>query len=648
LSRTAFDLVLLDLEHRPDQEDLCRWLTTHPGQASRFVLLVARADQIQGTEPILPAGVDDLLLKPYNPAAVRIRIDASARQVQQRREWERQQQEATTRAHQQVAIAALGQCALSHDVPTVIEVAGRFIVDTLEVGIWVALEVSEDGQSLTVVDGFGWPEGHLSQRLIRPANKSLIGGLLNGDEDVIVEDLAHDDRFGAPDHLLEHGIVSAICVAIKGKTSEVFGILAACSQTRRRFVDADMRFLQGVANVLAAAIEQKRNEAEIQKHQSQLQHLQRLESVGQLAAGLAHDYNNVLSVIHGHVTLALGDSKLPPKLASSLTVVLEAIERAASLTRQMLSFSRKQTLSPEPLDLNAVMTSMARLLDRVLGQQVRVELEPATELPAVNADAGMLDQVLMNLAVNARDAMPKGGLLRIGTGVVKLGGDAVKPHPEARPGEFVCLTVTDTGCGMDEATLKRIYDPFFTTKEPGKGTGLGLSTVYGIVKQHQGWIEVESAVGHGTSFRIYLPSTSQPLAKKPAPIAPSGVEHGHGTIFLVEDEPTLRELARMLLEDLGYEVIEAASGREALQVWAAYKEQVHVLLTDLVMPDGLTGFELAETLQRDCPDLKVVFTSGYSADEVRKQLPADCGFNFLQKPYRKETLGQALRQCQVP
>jgi len=400
-----------------------------------------------------------------------------------------------------------------------------------------------------------------------------------------------------------------------------------------------------VANVLGAAVERRRHEAEIQKHQSQVQHLQRLESVGQLAAGLAHDYNNILTVIHGHVTLALGDPKLQPKVASSLKVVLEAVERAANLTRQMLSFSRKQALQPQTVDLNAATASIGRLLERVLARKVVLKIEPSPDTPLVHADPGMLDQVLMNLAVNARDAMPNGGTLLISTGLVQIDGPDARRHPEVRPGKFACLKVTDTGCGMDEATLRHIFDPFFTTKEPGKGTGLGLSTVFGIVKQHQGWIEVESEPGRGTTFRIFLPSLPEPPpAPAPAP-PPVHAKTPPETILLVEDEPTLRQLARLLLEDLGYGVMDAASGQQALDVWKEHKAQIDAILTDLVLPDGVTGFELADRLQHERPNLKIIFTSGYSADEVKRNLPPRRSFQFVQKPYQSESLGRAIRAC---
>ena len=287
-------------------------------------------------------------------------------------------------------------------------------------------------------------------------------------------------------------------------------------------------------------------------------------------------YNNVLTIIHGHVTLALGDSHLPPRLAASMKTVLDAAERAAGLTRQMLSFSRKQTMQTAPLDLNAVIENLVKLLDRVLGRDVRLVKELAPGLPAIEADAGMLDQILMNLAVNARDAMPQGGKLVIGTGVVEIRGPPQRRPPGRFRRRLYLLKCPGYRLRDRPSTMRRIFDPFFTTKPPGKGTGLGLSTVYGLVKQHRGWVEVESALGKGTTFRAFFPESWQSVA--------AAVQAGRNGIcrpcepavrcplFLpVEDEANLRELTRVLLEDLGYDVVEAGTGEQALENWGRGK-----------------------------------------------------------------------------
>ena len=379
--------------------------------------------------------------------------------------------------------------------------------------------------------------------------------------------------------------------------------------------------------------------------EAQLRHAQKLESIGQLAAGVAHDFNNILTIIQGHSDRLLAQCDGDERITDPLQQVSAAASRASSLTRQLLMFSRKQVMQPKVLDLNAVLGNMGKMLHRLLGEDIALELNCAPGILAIEADAGMIEQVIMNLAVNSRDAMPKGGQLAINTTIVEANGSYVLQHPEARSGAFVCLSVTDTGSGMDAQTQNRIFEPFFTTKEVGKGTGLGLATVYGIAKQHQGWIELKSELNVGTTFRIFLPRSDQsPEAIGELPAAPE-IGHGHNeTILLVEDEPMLRELARIILNDYDYLVLEAASGVEALKVWEAHEGRVDLLLTDMVMPEGMNGRELADKLKILKPTLKVIFTSGYSA-EVMGTDAGQRNIRFLQKPYPPPQLAQAVREC---
>src|SRR5438552_2949675 len=321
--------------------------------------------------------------------------------------------------------------------------------------------------------------------------------------------------------------------------------------------------------------------------EEQLRQLQKMESIGQLAAGVAHDFNNILAVIQGHTDMVLGGMVEGNDVEESLKQVSAAAKRAASLTRQLLAFSRKQEMQPQDVNLNEVVSGMTKMLERLLGADVALQFIPGPNLPAVNGDIGMMEQVLLNLAVNARDAMPQGGQLIISTASRTFDETHVKHNPEARAGQFVCLSVRDTGCGIAPEALRRIFEPFFTTKEAGRGTGLGLATVYGIVKQHQGWLDVESQVGQGTTFNLFLP----PGAKTAVPAVesiPSAAPRGRGeTILVAEDEPALRRLAARMLRNLGYEVLEAASGVEAIEVWERHGRKVDLLLTVLVMPDGL-------------------------------------------------------------
>jgi signal transduction histidine kinase len=381
--------------------------------------------------------------------------------------------------------------------------------------------------------------------------------------------------------------------------------------------------------------------------EEQFRQIQKMESVGQLAAGVAHDFNNILTIIQGHSGLLISRPNLSPAMTTSIQAISFAAERAASLTRQLLMFSRKQVVQPKALDLNDVVNNMSKMLQRLIGETIELHCKLPPHLPPIKGDAGMLEQILMNLAVNARDAMPRGGELVISTELVPVTEAYVKMHTDARPGNFVCMSIKDTGCGMDAATMKRIFEPFFTTKEAGKGTGLGLATVYGIVRQHSGWIEVQSQPGHGTTFKIYFPANARPLEEESTQfIAPTTQVRGGGeTILVVEDEPVLRDLAQLILQDCGYRVVQAASGVEALTVWQNNQGGIDLLLTDMIMPDGLSGKDLAESLLDNKPALKVIFTSGYNVDDLGTDFLRKNASHFLQKPYTRVTLAKAVRDC---
>ena len=376
----------------------------------------------------------------------------------------------------------------------------------------------------------------------------------------------------------------------------------------------------------------------------QLRHSQKMDAIGQLAAGVAHDFNNILTIIQGHLGL-VQDHKLDQNVSDSLHQISVATKRAASLTRQLLMFSRKQVMQIKNLDLNGVINNVGKMLQRLLGEDIALSLNLTVGLPGVMADAGMIEQVILNLAVNARDAMPKGGQLVVGTSAVWIDEQYPRGNPGAPPGQYICLTVQDTGCGMDVATLDRIFEPFFTTKEVGKGTGLGLATAYGIVRQHKGWIEVGSQVGHGTTFRILLPAAARPTEPPSGDTDLMTVEGGDETILLVEDEPALRDMVRIILEQYGYHILQAQSGVEALKVWKEYPREIDLLLTDMKMPEGMNGRELAEKLVEEKPGLKVIYSSGYSRDVAGPDLMLKEGVMFLQKPYHPKTLAKTIRDC---
>jgi PAS domain S-box-containing protein len=379
--------------------------------------------------------------------------------------------------------------------------------------------------------------------------------------------------------------------------------------------------------------------------EAQLRQSQKMESVGQLAAGVAHDINNILTVIQGHAGLLLNST--PPNADSvrSLKQISAASERAATFVRQLLTFSRKQIFRSKILDLNTVLQNLGNMLPRMLGEDVVLENRFQTNLPHIEADTGMIEQIVMNLAVNARDAMPKGGKLLITTSAAEIGAAYARQHPEARSGWFVCLAVTDTGCGMDHKVMQRLFEPFFTTKEVGKGTGLGLATIYGMVKQHMGWIEVQSEIGVGSTFKVFLPVAGEIRNVSAAPVVePEPVQGGKETILVVEDETGLLELVRNVLQGYHYRVLAATSGVEALQVWEEHNGKVDLLLTDLIMPGGMTGNDLAARLRKQKPELKVIYTSGYSSELAGKDSTQnDCV--FIAKPYLPLQLAQAVRKC---
>jgi signal transduction histidine kinase/DNA-binding response OmpR family regulator len=377
--------------------------------------------------------------------------------------------------------------------------------------------------------------------------------------------------------------------------------------------------------------------------ESQLRQSQKMECVGQLAAGVAHDINNILTIIQGHAGILL--NSLPPTAdaARSLAQISTAAERAAGFIKHLLTFSRKQVFQTRVLDLNTVLRNMENMLPRMLGEQITLETRYGSGLLSVAADVSMIEQIVMNLTVNSRDAMPKGGKLLIETTAVKIGTEQVRKNTEARPGEFNCLTVTDTGCGMEPKVLQRIFEPFFTTKAVGEGTGIGLATVYGIVKQHHGWAEVTSNVGVGTMFKIFLPVVYAEAAITPVAVPkPETIVGGKETILVVEDESNLLELVRTILEHYQYRILTASSGAEALRVWDEHHGQIDLLLTDMIMPGGMTGSDLAVGLKKRQPNLKVIFTSGYSAELVGKDLGKG-STAFLPKPYQPEQVARLVR-----
>jgi len=539
------------------------------------------------------------------------------------------------RERQQAAVARLGERAITTvHLTDLFDAAVALVSDTLAVPYCKLLELQADGESLLLRAGVGWRAGDVGQARVGTGEESQAGYTLQRREPIIVEDWRTERRFRKPDLLHTHGIVSGVSVPIPTKTRP-FGVLGADDDRPRTFARDDIHFLQAVAHILGTAIDRHRVEtATLQS--------QRLESVGRLAGGVAHDFNNLLTAITGYSELIL--EELPPgdRLREDVEEIRKAAARAGALTRQLLAFSRKQVLEPKPLDLNDVVADMEKMLRRLIGEDIKLETALQPDLGTVKADPGQIEQVIVNLVVNARDAMPQGGTITLETANVVLDGTYADQHIAVTPGRYVMFAVTDTGIGMDKETQARIFEPFFTTKGPDRGTGLGLSTVYGIVKQSGGSIWVYSEPAHGTTFKIYLPMVDEEvIATTTSGDAPRTV-NGTETVLLAEDEEVVRRLTERILAQAGYHVLVATTGAEALAVSEAYDGPIHLLISDVVMPQ-MSGGELRRRLAAARPSVRILYLSGYTDPGIVQQGLLEGGAAFLQKPFTAEALLRKVR-----
>ncbi len=414
-------------------------------------------------------------------------------------------------------------------------------------------------------------------------------------------------------------------------------------QGRKRLFWGKASPLFSSSGELAGAIETIRDITETRALETQLRQSQRMEAFGQLAAGVAHDFNNILTVILGNAyALKAGAVRDADRLAAAAEICL-ASERAANLTRQLLTFGQRQVFQPKEVDLNGIVANMTKMLLRLIGEHIHLEAHYRSADAWVNADPGMMEQILVNLAVNSRDAMPQGGRLVLETGHVTFGPAETAVRAKRRPGNFVHLAVRDTGVGIAPENLPRIFEPFFTTKEAGKGTGLGLATVFGIVERHQGWIEIESQVNAGTTFHIYLPHSLRPASASARSPAASPAPGGKEVILLVEVETALRRLCLLILKRKGYQVHEAENGAAAWQLWQQQRAHIDLLITDMVMPGGMGGRELAQKLLAEKPALKVIYCSGYTDDMMGPDSVLRVNGNFLEKPFAPDELLRRVR-----
>ncbi len=421
---------------------------------------------------------------------------------------------------------------------------------------------------------------------------------------------------------------------------------ASSAEYRIRHQSGDYRWVRHLARVVSNREQQSSfcgvllDMTERRQLEEQLHHAQKMEAVGRLAGGVAHDFNNILTVIQGYGQMLLDMAEWQTQTPSYLKLICGAATRGEHLARQLLAFSRRQAIHVQALELNQVVESTAQMIRVLLGEMVVLRQELAAELPSVKGDGAQLAQVLMNLAVNARDAMPNGGTLTIRTELISFTEREQQFDPSVQLGSFIRLSVADTGTGIPDDVLPRIFEPFFTTKDVGKGTGLGLSIVYGIIKQHGGWVKVQSQVGRGTSFHLYIPVTIEKAAQIEEQMGFSPRRGNNETILLVEDEPDVLNMAALVLKDCGYRVLTADSGPAALDVWAKHSEEISMVVTDVVMPEGMSGWQLVKQMRTTCPQLKALVTSGYTKDTE-----GDDNVTFLTKPYQPRTLAKAVQQA---
>lgn len=533
--------------------------------------------------------------------------------------------------------------ATHSEVKSILEIACRELAQAFEVPHTTVALLDDKKNAATVVAEYLTENFLTTLHLTIPlADDPLFQHLLNYKAPLAADDAQNDPILASRHELLrQRGIVSLLYIPLL-IDREVVGGLGLESLQLRHFSSEEISLVWSVADQVAGVLARARLEAERQQWEEQYYQAQKMEAMGRLTAGIVHDFNNVLTTINGFA--ALIQDQFPPDdpIREMINKVLRSGERAAELVRHLLAFSRKQMIEPQVLNLNTVVADMDKMLRRIIGEDINLKTVLAQELWPIKVDPTYMDQVIMNLAVNARDAMPGGGQLTIETANVTIYDDYTARHFGTQPGEHVLLAISDTGCGMSPEVKSHLFEPFFTTKEAGKGTGLGLATVYGIVKQSGGHIWVYSEEGIGTVFKIYLPRA---MESKYSP-TPTGIDEktpaGHETILVVDDNTPVRDLVRRILQKQGYILLEAQNGEEALRLITNYAGPIHLLLTDIVMP-GISGKTLAEEAAHLRPDMKVLYISGYTDETITDHGAIEPGDAFLQKPFNPTALGRKVR-----
>jgi len=558
--------------------------------------------------------------------------------------------QALQRARYSEHLAQFGRMAVdARDPQAVMQQVSAIAAEALQVEVAVVFLLDSERLSLRVASGVGLLPGEQLGDSLANRPDTPAGFVLAQAQPVLVADYRSEQRFTVPSSYLEAGLVSGLAVPLADR-GRMLGSLTVRSRTAQRFGDEELRFLESLANLLATSLQRAQTE-------EALNHAQRLESVGQLTGGIAHDFNNLLTVIQGNLQVledlpALAHEAAPGSGAGQplLAAAMRAAKRAAELTAKLLAFSRRQVLQPDAVDIGALLHSLTDMLSRTLDQRIRIEVEVAADCPPVLADPGQLESALLNIAINARDAMPEGGLLRFRAAPcpalpAELHGELSDPAAAA-PG-FVAITISDSGAGMSEAVKERAFEPFFTTKETGRGTGLGLSTVYGFVKQSRGAIALASAPGAGTSLTLYIPRPREPLAgdrgdADDAVRVPAGLK-----VLLVEDDAEVRAVVQNFLNSLGCETCSTASAEQALLELDG-GTVFDLLLSDIALGAGMRGTQLAERAQARFPQLAILLMSGYSAELLDADRDSPQSWELLRKPYSREELAAAIsRLCSL-